>query len=121
MKLFEYQAKRILEDNNIPIPNGAVCSTEKEARDAFAIVRRSKGQGVILKSQVLVGGRGKSGGIRSAKSATETVDIFKGLRKTEIKGFPVEKVLIEEKVYRPGLNHCPGRSVIDGLRLSYQA
>jgi len=96
MKLYECQAKKIFKDNNIPIPNGTVCSTEKEAKDAFASI--GKGQEVILKSQVLVGGRGKSGGVRSAKSVAETADIFKGLMNTHIKGFPVARVLIEEKI-----------------------
>lgn len=96
MKLYEYQAKKIFKDNSIPTPNGSVCSTEKEARNAFASV--GKGKEVILKSQVLAGGRGKSGGIRSAKSVTETVDIFRELMNIHIKGFPVARVLIEEKI-----------------------
>ncbi len=95
MKLYEYQAKKIFKDNSISVPNGTVCSTEKETGDAFASV--GKGQEVILKSQVLVGGRGKSGGIRSAQTVAEAVDIFKELMDTHIKGFPVAKVLIEEK------------------------
>ena len=95
MKLYEYQAKKIFKDNSISVLNGTVCSTEKEAGDAFA--RVGKGQEVILKSQVLVGGRGKSGGIRSAHTVAEAVDIFKELMDTPIKGLPVEKVLIEEK------------------------
>lgn len=95
MKLYEYQAKKIFKDNSISVLNGTVCSTEKEAGDAFASV--GKGQEVILKSQVLVGGRGKSGGIRSAQTVAEAVDIFKELMDTHIKGFPVAKVLIEEK------------------------
>lgn len=95
MKLYEYQAKKIFKDTSISVLNGIVCSTEKEAGDAFASV--GKGQEVILKSQVLVGGRGKSGGIRSAQTVAEAVDIFKELMDTPIKGFPVAKVLIEEK------------------------
>lgn len=96
MKLYEYQAKKILNENKIPIPNGSVCSTEEEARDAFDSV--GKGKGVILKSQVLVGGRGKAGGIRIAKSISEVANIFKELMNMNIKGFPVSKVLIEEKM-----------------------
>jgi succinyl-CoA synthetase beta subunit len=98
MTLFEYQAKRIFKDNDIPIPNGVVCSTEKEARVAFTTAKGKKGRGVVLKPQVLSGGRGKSEGIRSATSEAESADIFQGLKNTEIKGFPVEKVLIEEKL-----------------------
>ncbi len=96
MKLYEYQAKKIFNDNNIPVPNGAICCTEKEASDAFAHIGR--GHKVILKSQVLTGGRGKSGGIRRAKSTAETVEGFKELMSSDIKGLPVSKVLVEEKV-----------------------
>lgn len=98
MKLFEYQAKGIFKDNGIPIPNGTVCSTDEEAKVAFTTAGGKKGHGVILKSQVLAGGRGKSGGIRSATSEAETSDIFEGLTNAEIRGFLVEKVLIEEKL-----------------------
>ena len=66
MKLYEYQAKQIFSRNNIPIPYSLVCSTEEELEYAFASV--GKGKEAVLKSQVLVGGRGKSGGIRIVKS-----------------------------------------------------
>ncbi len=96
MKLYEYQAKKIFRGNQIPIPNGTVCATEDEAKDAFTRVGKEKE--VFLKSQVLVGGRGKSGGIKIAKSADETVHAFKSLLSMSIKGLPVSKILIEEKI-----------------------
>jgi len=96
MKLYEYQAKKYFGENQIPIPNGMVCSTENEAKDAFTDV--GKGREVVLKSQVLTGGRGKSGGIKSAKSVDETVHTFKALLSMKIKGLPVSKVLVEEKI-----------------------
>jgi len=96
MKLYEYQAKKYFGENQIPIPNGMVCSTENEVKDAFTHV--GKGKEVVLKSQVLVGGRGKSGGIKIAKSIEETVSTFKGLLSQKIKGLPVSKVLVEEKI-----------------------
>jgi succinyl-CoA synthetase beta subunit len=96
MKLYEYQAKKYFAENQIPIPNGMVCSTENEAKDAFTDV--GKGREVVLKSQVLTGGRGKSGGIKSAKSVDETVHAFKALLSMKIKGLPVSKVLVEEKI-----------------------
>ena len=66
MKLFEYQAKRIFKESGIPVPDGRVCSTEMEVRDAFAQVGR--GKEAVLKSQVLTGGRGKAGGIQFSGS-----------------------------------------------------
>lgn len=96
MKLYEYQAKNIFNENGIRVPNGRICLTEKEVEDAFSNV--GKGREVILKAQVLVGGRGKSGGIKMAKSKEETFRLFRELIGFSIKGFPVTKVLIEEKI-----------------------
>jgi succinyl-CoA synthetase beta subunit len=96
MKLYEYQAKNIFDKKNILIPCGLVCSTEEELKDAFASV--GKGKEAVLKSQVLVGGRGKSGGIRIVKSAKEACEDFRTLTNMEIKGLAVSKVLVEEKV-----------------------
>ncbi|MCK4828222.1 acetate--CoA ligase family protein, partial [bacterium] len=96
MKLYEYQAKNIFKENKIPIPSGFVCSNENQVADAFASV--GKGQEAVLKSQVLVGGRGKSGGIRIVKSLDEVVKTFRELMSMSIKGLPVSKVQIEEKI-----------------------
>ena len=96
MKLFEYQAKRIFKQNGIPVPDGLVCDNEKEVVDSFATL--GKNQGVVLKSQVLVGGRGKSGGIRVSNSTDETKNIFRELIKMTIKGLPVSRVLVEERI-----------------------
>ena len=96
MKLYEYQAKNIFGENKIPIPYGLVCTNEKEVRDAFE--RVGKGKEAVLKSQVLVGGRGKEGGIRSANSLDEAVKIFNELMSMNIKGLSVSKVRIEERI-----------------------
>jgi succinyl-CoA synthetase beta subunit len=52
----------------------------------------------VVKSQVLVGGRGKAGGIRLAKSPKEAEDLANVILAMEIKGLPVRKVLVEEAV-----------------------
>lgn len=96
MKLFEYQAKRIFKENGIPVPDGLVCDHEQEAVDSFAAT--GKGRGVVLKSQVLVGGRGKSGGVKVSTSTDETKNIFRELMKMTIKGLPVSRVLVEERI-----------------------
>src|SRR4030066_381342 len=51
---------------------------------------------VVIKSQVLVGGRGKAGGIRIAKDSHEAEDVAKQIIAMEIKGLPVRKVLVDE-------------------------
>ncbi len=63
MKLHEYQSKQIFAKYGVPIPKGRVASTAMEARQ----IAEELGDRVVVKSQVLVGGRGKAGGIRLAK------------------------------------------------------
>ena len=65
MKLHEYQSKRIFAKYGVPIPNGDIATTPTEAQE----VARRLGGSVVVKSQVLVGGRGKAGGIKVAKNA----------------------------------------------------
>ena len=94
MKLFEYEAKQIFRDNNIPVPNGRLVGTPAEAVAAF----HSLNSPVVLKSQVLVGGRGKAGGIRFADSAEQVRQISTELLGSKIKGVTVHKLLVEEKL-----------------------
>lgn len=93
MKLYEYMAKEILRSNGIPVPRGAVF-TEVEGVDAFV----EKTGPVAIKSQVLSGGRGKAGGIKFATESQDAIYKVQDLLASEIKGCPVERVLIEEKV-----------------------
>ena len=92
MKLHEYQSKRIFAQYGIPIPDGEVATTPAEAR---AIAERL-GRPVIIKSQVLVGGRGKAGGIKLAKNADEAEAVAAAILGMEIKGLTVKKVLVDE-------------------------
>ena len=71
MKLHEYQSKLIFAEYGIPIPNGRVAATATEAKQ----IAEELGGNVIVKSQVLVGGRGKAGGIRLAKTPTEAEEL----------------------------------------------
>ena len=92
MKLHEYQSKRLFEKHGVPIPQGAVAETDREAREAA----QSLGGRVVVKSQVLVGGRGKAGGIKLADGPDEAEEQAKAILGMEIKGLPVRKVLIDE-------------------------
>jgi succinyl-CoA synthetase beta subunit len=92
MKLQEYQSKQIFSNYGIPIPSGRVATNAAEAKQ----VAEELGGRVVIKSQVLVGGRGKAGGIRLAKSPGEAEDLATQILGMEIKGLPVRKVLVDE-------------------------
>ncbi len=92
MKLHEYQSKQIFSRYGIPIPKGRVATTAEEARN----IAVELGGRVVIKSQVLVGGRGKAGGIRLAKDPREAEDVATQILRMEIKGLPVRKVLVDE-------------------------
>jgi succinyl-CoA synthetase beta subunit len=92
MKLHEYQSKQLFARHGIPIPNGRVANTAAEAR---AIAEELGGR-VVVKSQVLVGGRGKAGGVKLAKDPAEAEQFAGQILGMEIKGLPVRKVLVDE-------------------------
>lgn len=91
MKLHEYQSKQIFSKYGIPVPKGRVATTATEARQ----IAEDLGGHVVVKSQVLVGGRGKAGGIRLAKSPKEAEEVAAAILGIEIKGLPVRKILID--------------------------
>ena len=93
-KLHEYQGKRLLRDSGIPIPEGNVASTPKEARRIAEKLLKM----VAIKAQVGVTGRFQAGGIRFADSADEAEKAAEELLGKDIKGLRVEKVLVEEKL-----------------------
>jgi succinyl-CoA synthetase beta subunit len=94
MKIHEYQSKQIFEKYGVPIPPGRVATTPDEARQ----IAEELGGRVVIKSQVLVGGRGKAGGIRLAKNSQEAEDLAKEVLGMKIKGLPVRKVLVDKAV-----------------------
>jgi len=91
LKLHEYQAKRIFAQYGVPIPEGDVATTPEEAR---AIAERIGGP-VVVKAQVLVGGRGKAGGVKLAKTPEEAEARAREILGMDIKGLTVKKVLID--------------------------
>jgi succinyl-CoA synthetase beta subunit len=92
MKLHEYQSKQIFSRYGIPIPKGRVAATASEARH----IAEELGGRVVIKAQVLVGGRGKAGGIKVAKDPGEAEQFATQILSMEIKGLPVRKVLVDE-------------------------
>ncbi len=92
MKLHEYQSKQIFAKYGIAIPKGRVASTAGEAK---AIAEELGGR-VVVKAQVLVGGRGKAGGVQLAHNPAEAEQVATRILAMEIKGLPVRKVLVDE-------------------------
>lgn len=93
MRLFEYEAKKIFKENGIPIPRGGVAGTVEEAGKIFKDLGSA-----VLKSQVLAGGRGKAGGVQFADSPSELKEKAAVLLGSEIGGFAVRSLLVEEKL-----------------------
>ncbi len=94
MKIHEYQAKQFFEDAGMPVPAGRVVTTPDDARK----VAEEIGKPVVVKAQVLVGGRGKAGGVKLAKDPAEAKAKAEEILGMDIKGETVEKVLIAEAV-----------------------
>jgi succinyl-CoA synthetase beta subunit len=99
MKLHEYQAKALLRDAGLPVPEGRVAATAAEAVDAAAAL----GYPVAIKAQVHAGGRGRAGGIllsRNSADAGEDAAAILGmtLRTAQSggQGHPVSRVLVEK-------------------------
>ncbi len=94
MKIHEYQAKEIFARYQIPIPQEILCTHVNAVKDAFQTFDRP----VVVKAQVLVGGRGKAGGIQPANTMQKAEEAARRILRMNIKGLTVEKVLVSEAV-----------------------
>ncbi len=92
MKLHEYQSKQLFARYGIPIPKGEVATRPE---DAYRIAR-DLGKRVVIKAQVLVGGRGKAGGVKLANTPDEAEKVASQILGMDIKGLTVHKVLVDE-------------------------
>ena len=93
MKLYEYEAKKILKRYGLPVPQGALITSANHSMGAAAKFKPP----LAVKAQVLVAGRGKAGGILFADSFEAAEKTAEKMLKTKVKGIPVKKILIEEK------------------------
>lgn len=94
MRLQEYQGKELFRRVGIPVADGLVALTPEEAEDAA----HKLGGPVVVKAQVLVGGRGKAGGIKLAQTPQEARAHAENILQMTIKGERVRKVLITQAV-----------------------
>jgi len=94
MKLYEYQVKEIFSKYGIGIQKGKLAKTPQEAKQISASI----GGSVVLKSQVLVGGRGKAGGVKIIEDLNDVEKAADKILKTEIKGYKPIGILVLEKI-----------------------
>jgi succinyl-CoA synthetase beta subunit len=94
MKLHEYQSKQLFAEHGIPIPHGQMTMSASEAKS----IAEELGGRVVVKSQVLVGGRGKAGGIRVVNTPDKAEEAATQILGMKIKDLPVRKILIDEAV-----------------------
>ena len=91
MDLFEYQAKQLFEQYDVPVSLGQVATTPAEARAAAEAI----GGVTVVKAQVKVGGRGKAGGVKVAKTAADAEALAGDILGMDIKGHTVHRVLVD--------------------------
>lgn len=94
MKIHEYQAMKLFKDYGIETVRCQLTETADDVPD----IAKSLGGRVVVKAQVLVGGRGKAGGVKLARSAEEAVRLAQEILSMQISANPVKKVLIAQAV-----------------------
>ena len=94
MKIQEADAKSLLAAQGLPVPAWEVAQTPTEARAAAERILAAGADRVVVKAQVLVGGRGKAGGVKLAASADEAHEVADRIIGMDIKGITVRKVLV---------------------------
>jgi succinyl-CoA synthetase beta subunit len=91
MDLYEYQGKELFKRHGIPVSEGRLATTPEEARAAA----QELGTQVVVKAQVLTGGRGKAGGVKLADDPADAERKAREILGLDIRGHVVHKVWIE--------------------------
>ena len=91
MDLFEYQAKQLFQEHGVPVSLGEVAETPEQAE---AIAEKLGGV-TVVKAQVKIGGRGKAGGVKVARTPAEARAHAEQILGMDIKGHTVHRVLVD--------------------------
>src|SRR3954463_13573778 len=91
MDLLEYQGKQLFARHGVPVPSGSPAGTVAQAGAAADEI----GYPCVIKAQVLIGGRGKAGGIKVAQDRTEAEEHARAILGMDIRGFTVHEVWVE--------------------------
>jgi succinyl-CoA synthetase beta subunit len=90
--LYEYQARDLFEKYDVPVLKGIIADTPDEVRKAA----QTLGGVTVVKAQVKVGGRGKAGGVKVAKTPDEAFAAAQAILGLDIKGHTVKRVMVAE-------------------------
>ncbi|HET6478305.1 MAG TPA: ATP-grasp domain-containing protein, partial [Dehalococcoidales bacterium] len=93
MKLYEFEAGDLFRQEGIPVPDFIVTDSPARARQATEKI----GPPVVVKAQVLMGGRGLAGGVQVAESPEQAEQMARRILKSSIKGLPVNKIMVMKK------------------------
>src|SRR5436190_1295242 len=93
MDLYEYQGKQLFKKFGIPVSDGELVA---DASDAARATRELGGGPVVVKAQVLTGGRGKAGGVKLAEDPSDAQEKAAGILGLDIRGHVVKKLWIEQ-------------------------
>ena len=112
MNIHEYQAKSILKQSGVPVPEGMVAATPEEADSVARMIQEKTGTKTwAVKAQIHAGGRGKGGGVKIAKTimevrqfAREIIGMILVTHQTGPTGRKVSRVLVEQGIYYKGVN-----------------
>jgi succinyl-CoA synthetase beta subunit len=103
MKIHEYQAKEILREHGVPVPQGEVANTLEEAVEVAKRLMLGGATGVVVKAQIHAGGRGKGGGVKVARTledaeqyASQILGMQLVTHQTGPAGQRVQRLLVEE-------------------------
>lgn len=92
MDLFEYQARDLFEQHGVPVLAGIIADTPEQARAAA----EQLGGVTVVKAQVKVGGRGKAGGVKVAKTPDDAEAAARAILGLDIKGHVVQRVMVAQ-------------------------
>ena len=94
MRLYEFEGSELFRREGIAVPDCAVADSPAEARQKAEEI----GLPVVVKAQVLVGGRGLAGGVQTAESLDQVEEVARHILGSSIKGLPVQRVMVARKV-----------------------
>jgi len=94
MKLYEFEGNDLLRREGIPVPDYALATTPEEAREKAETL----GLPVVVKAQVLTGGRWLAGGVQTAHSVEQVEEAARSILGSSIRDWPVQQVMITPKI-----------------------
>jgi succinyl-CoA synthetase beta subunit len=94
MRLYEFEGHELFSREGVPVPDYALAASGQEAREKA----QDMGLPVVIKAQVLTGGRWLAGGVRTATSLEQVEQVADSILGSLIRGFPVRQVMVTPKV-----------------------